>query len=95
VYKISQNTLYTLNTLAHSKWSPFLCNGHIIPLSHSSGISSLIHIDENICFSPSPPNFSNSAGIMSGRGFIMNELLFFNFFSAVSISLLVGASVVS
>ena len=58
-------------------------------------ISSLIHIDENICFrhccSLSLSNFNNSAGISSFPW----ALLFFNFFSAVSNSSVVGASVTS
>ena len=83
MYEILKNALYvTFNRvmpvyLAHSKWLPMLCSGHIIPLSHSFGIFSLIHIDESICFSHcfsvSPPNFSNSAGMLLVPG----ALLFF------------------
>jgi hypothetical protein len=40
----------------------------MIALSLSFGISSLIHTDENICSGLSPPDFSNSAGILSVPG---------------------------
>jgi len=98
VYKIIENTLYvTFNRvmplyLAHSSWLHLLCSGYIIPLSHTFGIFSLIHIHKNVCFSHCfslSPTKSNSAGVLS----IPRALWFFHFFSAISISSVVGASV--